>query len=101
VRKGMAGTSAGLTAQEAQIVHLVREGLSNAEIGARLFVSPRTVDGTWGRSSASCTSPRVASSAADPPAGSRRCCRPRLVATGRPWLHCGTPRRSPLWICCH
>jgi DNA-binding CsgD family transcriptional regulator len=32
-----------LTAQQAQIVRLAREGLSNPEIGARLFLSPRTV----------------------------------------------------------
>ena len=32
-----------LTAQEAQIAHLARYGLSNPEIGARLFISPRTV----------------------------------------------------------
>jgi DNA-binding CsgD family transcriptional regulator len=37
-----AGASAGLTAQEAQVARLAREGLSNPEIGARLFISPRT-----------------------------------------------------------
>jgi DNA-binding CsgD family transcriptional regulator len=32
-----------LTAQEAQVAQLARDGLSNPEIGARLFISPRTV----------------------------------------------------------
>ncbi|GAA2159841.1 helix-turn-helix transcriptional regulator [Actinomadura napierensis] len=45
VRKHTAGTPAGgLTPQEGQIAHLARTGLSNPEIGARLFISPRTVE---------------------------------------------------------
>jgi DNA-binding CsgD family transcriptional regulator len=31
-----------LTAQEAQVARLAREGLSNPQIGARLFISART-----------------------------------------------------------
>ena len=33
-----------LTAQERQIAEMARDGLSNPEIGARLFLSPRTVE---------------------------------------------------------
>jgi DNA-binding CsgD family transcriptional regulator len=43
VRKRTAETRHDLTAQERQIADLARDGLSNPEIGARLFLSRRTV----------------------------------------------------------
>ena len=39
-----ASSSDELTPQEQQIALLVRNGLSNPEVGARLFLSPRTVE---------------------------------------------------------
>jgi DNA-binding CsgD family transcriptional regulator len=44
VRKRRTDTRDDLTPQEEQIAHLARDGLSNPEIGARMFLSPRTVE---------------------------------------------------------
>jgi DNA-binding CsgD family transcriptional regulator len=44
VRKRTVETRDDLTAQERHIARLARDGLSNPEIGTRLFLSPRTVE---------------------------------------------------------
>jgi DNA-binding NarL/FixJ family response regulator len=44
VRQPDLKTFDALTAQEAQIARLALDGLSNVGIGAKLFISPRTVE---------------------------------------------------------
>lgn len=44
VRKREDGAEAILTPQERQVAQLVRKGMSNKDVAAHLFVSPRTVD---------------------------------------------------------
>ena len=44
LRRGTVEMRDELTPQERQIAELARDGLTNPEIGARLFLSPRTVE---------------------------------------------------------
>jgi DNA-binding CsgD family transcriptional regulator len=43
-RRRDGGSATALTVRETQIAQLVTEGATNTEVGAQLFISPRTVE---------------------------------------------------------
>jgi len=81
-----------LTAQERQIAMLVRDGLLNPEVGARLFLSPAPSDSTCARSPPSSPSSqahhrtKLSIEPSSPPtrAVSFATCYPRLTTTSTP-----------------
>ena len=43
-RPSTRANAAGLTAREVEVLHLLDEGLTNAEVASRLYISPKTAD---------------------------------------------------------
>jgi Bacterial regulatory proteins, luxR family len=88
-RKRTVDTSGKLTAHDAVIARLARDGLSNPEIGAQIFISTRTVQYHLARSSPSSPSAPEASSARSWPATRHH---QVGVASRRPGWRTGRPR---------
>jgi FixJ family two-component response regulator len=65
MREGARDNPANLTRREPEVLELVAQGLRNAEVARRLFVSRKTVDITFPRSCGSATSTLAASASAE------------------------------------
>jgi DNA-binding CsgD family transcriptional regulator len=112
MRRYVDAPSAQLTSQELQIAHLVQQGLSNPEIGSRLFLSPRTIEwhlrnifGKIGVSSRRQLRDKDLAPFLSADVGDRELCLlrtplpgpaphpPHRRGTAKPWITCGTPSR--------
>ena len=65
-----AAATLGVTARELEVLRLLGEGLSNKDIGARLYLSPRTVERHVASLTVKAGGLDVASSSRSPPGAS-------------------------------